>query len=315
MTFARARSVFDSERLSRALLDNPLEADFGEYLEFYGLPASCEHSADVLNVPVAGQHEQIVLQRFAPANPGSWALFHHGYYDHVGLFAHLYNYLLQHNVGIYAFDQLGHGLSSGPRAMVDTFDDYVQVIESVYEYLVGAGRGDLHFLGQSMGGALILEYLQRHPEVATKEVVLLAPLVRPYAWWINRVYFGLAKRLITARRRTITSNASNPEFLHLQHNDPLQAMVLPVAWVQAMVDWFTVFEQYPVSARAPKIIQGHEDRTISWRHSVGILGRRYPDASWLQIPEASHHLANESEAIRNKIFSWLDDQCAWAEQV
>lgn len=310
MEMVRARSAFDHSRLRVQLASQPEQADFSQYLKFYGLEFDTEHSVEVVSVDIRGQQEKIVLQTFSPQKPRAWAFFHHGYYDHVGLFGHVFAYLLSHGVGIHAIDNLGHGLSSGKPATIPTFDDYVHVIAEVDRYL---GHKDMHFFGQSMGGALTFEYLQRYPERQTRELVLFAPLVRPYAWWINRVYFNIAKRLIEERPRTVTSNASNAEFLHLQHNDLLQARVLPVQWVQAMVDWFEVFERYPVSERQPKIIQGHQDRTIDWRHSVKVLSGRYPEASWLHIPEASHHLANESDAIRAKMFAWLDENCVWVE--
>ena len=307
---ARARSAFDHERLRAQLKAQPDQADFTQYLEFYGLRSAAHHAAEAIPVSVRDVEHHIVLQTFTPDRPQAWAFFHHGYYDHVGLFGHVFDYLLGHGVGIYAIDNLGHGLSTGDRATIPSFDDYVEVIAAVDRHL---GYRDMHFIGQSMGGALTLEYLQRHPERVTQELVLFAPLIRPYAWWINRIYFNIAKRLIEQRPRTITSNASNAEFLHLQHHDPLQARVLPVQWVQAMVDWFEVFERYPASSRQPKIIQGHQDRTIDWRHSVKVLGARYPESSWLHIPEASHHLSNESDHIRAQIFSWLDENCQWVE--
>ena len=306
----RARSTFDHERLRAQLKASPDQAEFAEYLEFYGLNNAAQHSSEILTTMIRGREERIVIQTFAPEQPRAWAFFHHGYYDHVGLFRHVFDYLLKHGVGIHAIDNLGHGLSTGERATIPSFDDYVEVVAAVDRHL---DQKDMHFIGQSMGGALTLEYLERHPERRTRELVLFAPLVRPYAWWINRIYFNIAKRLIEERPRTITSNASNAEFLHLQHNDPLQARVLPVQWVQAMVNWFEVFERYPSSTRAPRIIQGHQDRTIDWRHSVKILSDRYPQSSWLHIPEASHHLSNESDAIRAQIFGWLDENCNWVE--
>ena len=313
MNVARGRCPFDSTCLKSGLSTNADALDFREYLAFYGLDNLMHlesHEVQVLNVPIDGG-QNIVVQTFKPAQPRGWALFHHGYYDHAGLFAYIYAYLLERHVAVIAFDQIGHGLSTGQAATIPTFDHYVKVIEAVIDGVCATVNPPLHLVGQSMGGALLLEYLHRHPEREVGETVLLAPLVRPYAWWINRIYFYFAKRFMTERPRRITSNASNAEFLYLQHHDPLQARVLPVEWVEAMVEWFTRFERYPVSSRAPKIVQGHQDRTISWRHSIDVLGSQYPEASWCHIDAASHHLANESDAIRSQMFTWLDEHCRW----
>ena len=319
MDQARARSAFDYECLLAELAEIAESeqartisgADFTQYLTFYGLVKQTNHSVELLAVELSDRTERIVLQRFSPAKPKAWALFHHGYFDHVGLFGHVIDFLLERDVGVFAFDQLGHGLSTGERAAIQSFDHYVDVLDAVLKRIDRVCPERLHWLGQSMGGAILLEYLQRNPERQTRELVLFAPLVRPYAWAVNRIYFWLAKQVLTERPRTIASNASNAEFLYLQHHDPLQAEVLPVVWVQAMVNWSDVFVRYPASNRAPKIIQGHQDRTIDRRFGAKVIDARYANAQWLQIPEASHHLANESASIRAKMYDWLDSECSW----
>ena len=86
----RARSAFDHERLRAQLQAQPNQAEFSQYLEFYGLQFVAEHSAEVVPVTVRGHEERIVLQTFSPHQPRAWAFFHHGYYDHVGLFGHAF---------------------------------------------------------------------------------------------------------------------------------------------------------------------------------------------------------------------------------
>ena len=283
-------------------------AALGHYQTFYSLTfEDVLHEFSVRHV--AG--EQIVLQRFVPSAPRGTVLLCHGYYDHTGLFGHVIEYLLSHGMEVVAFDQIGNGLSSGARVVIDSFDRYIEVMHAVVDEIAAATGGDLHIVSQSMGGALTMEYLHQQPGLIRGEVVLFAPLVRPYAWPINRWVFGLARLLIEERPRTITRNAANDEFLHLQHNDPLQADVLPVAWVQAMVDWFRRFESYPTSGVAPKIIQGKADRTVSWRWNQKVLGARYPVANWLWLDQASHHLANESDQARARMWRWLDEHCDW----
>jgi alpha-beta hydrolase superfamily lysophospholipase len=174
--------------------------------------------------------------------------------------------------------------------------------------------GPLHILGQSLGGSVVMEYLEHHPSGRLKpleEVVLFAPLIRPYAWGINRWVFALARRTIAERTRVITNNAENPEFLDLQRKDPLQDMVLPIRWVQALVDWMYPFELGHVSDRSVRIIQGHADRTVAWKHNLSVLARRFPNGDVLHIPPARHHLVNESPAIRDEMWRWLHAECRW----
>ena len=316
---ARGQAPFDPEAL-RAVLDGatpdqPLDdTHLEDYRAFYGLTfASGRHQM----LPTRCGDETLAVQIYVPAaeRTSSFVLLCHGYYDHVGLYGFVIGEFLARGIGVITFDQIGHGLSTGERVVIDNFDRYLEATECVRRFaLAYLGLSDatpLHYFGQSMGGSVVMDYLHHHPERMVGEIVLFAPLVRPYLWGVNRWVFALAKLFIESRPRTITNNAENPEFLALQHADRLQAQVLPVAWVAAMVRWFKRFESYPPSALAPKIIQGHADRTVSWQHNEKTLGRRYPDHAWLTIPEAKHHLANESEAMRDDIWRWLDAHCAW----
>ena len=317
---ARGQTPFDSVRLQQLLdaapIDTQLDTQFAsEYLAFYGLD-DLAHAHRMWVVGSAQSSAQrIVAQAFVPESPQSTAFLCHGYYDHVGLYGHLLEYLLARNITVVTFDQLGHGLSSGDPVNIASFDEYVLATELVLSSALRIGviqQPPQHLLGQSMGGAVLLEYFQQSAiDRVDGELVLFAPLVRPYAWAINRWIFALAKLTVTERARTLGNNAENSDFQALQRKDPLQAHVLPVRWVQAMIDWFKRFERYPASLLAPKIVQGYADRTVSWRHNLKIMRRRYPEGALLVLPAARHHLVNESPALRQRMWDWFDRECVW----
>lgn len=288
-------------------------SDTQDYLSFYGLADLSNHAMQVL----ASGEQKIMVQTFEPEDTRGFVLVCHGYYDHVGIYGHLIRYLLNNNLTVIAFDQVGHGLSTGRRAYVTSFDEYLQAINVVLEFTSERfGMDDqsrLHWVGQSMGGALTMEYLHRNPSAPRGEVVLLAPLVRPYGWWFNRWVFALARLTIEERKRVITNNADNPDFIEFARSDPLQPGVLPVSWVSAMVDWFTRFEAYPPSDLAPRIIQGQADRTVAWQYNRRVLQQRYPESRWLMLPTGRHHLVNESETLRQTMWDWLDNECDWSQ--
>ena len=318
---ARGLGQFDDASLIQALASPPLDAQtwcpmnsglLDEYNQFYSLQFP---GIDRDLALVESNGERITIQTFAPNDREiqAWAVVCHGYYDHVGLYGHLIKDLLLRDIAVVTFDQPGHGLSSGDRANIGDFQQYVNVIEIVHKFASKrALTKPLHWVGQSMGGALVMEYWRQQGDAKpTGEVVLLAPLVRPYAWPIMRWAFALAKRTVQARPRNMTSNMLNREFTNLLTVDPLQANVLPVAWVQAMIDWFTRFEKYPSCSLPVKIVQGYEDRTVSFRHNLAVLNKQYSNAGIYIIPSARHHLVNESAAIYDELWFWLDDVCDW----
>ncbi len=318
---ARGFGQFDDSRLIHALALPPLDeqtwcamdaALLQDYNQFYGLQFDgIDHHLALIE----STGERITLQAFVPNDREirAWALVCHGYYDHVGLYGHLISDLLERDIAVMSFDQPGHGLSTGDRANIGDFQQYVDVIRVVHKFAAkSASEKPLHWFGQSMGGALVMEYWQQQADAKpTGEVVLLAPLVRPYAWPIMRWAFALAKRTVAARPRNMTTNMLNKEFVNLLAADPLQDDVLPVAWVQAMINWFTQFEKSPLSSLPVNIVQGYEDRTVSFRHNLGVLNSHFKNAAIHIIPKARHHLVNETPDIYAEIWAWLEDTCDW----
>ena len=248
---------------------------------------------------------RLAVQRFAPpAKACGDVVLVHGYYDHVGLYGHAIRYLLGRGFRVYAYDQEGHGLSSGKAASITHFARYASALGAFLE-TVPAGTGRRWIFGQSMGGSVILEYLDHHPEADFDRVVLLAPLVRPWQWRWNRLVWLASRSFVRSVPRTFTANTENPEFAALLRADPLQAQTLPVAWVTAMANWLREFEARGPTNRQLTVIQGGRDRTVDAAHNLAVMRRRY-DVEVLDLPTARHHLVNESDAIRAEIWRYLD---------
>ena len=292
----------------RALVGAPQAA----YLAHYGLPPSgggVEHALGTLDTA----HHRIAVHHWRPATPRGTVVVVHGYFDHVGLYSHLIRFLLEHDFAVLAFDLPGHGLSSGPPATIDTFDRYTDALQTCLDAL-GPVAGPLHAIGQSTGGAVLMQWLMaRGHSAATSpfaKLVLLAPLVRPYLWTVYQFVFLSVRHRIVARPRTFANNSDDPEFLRfLRDDDPLQARELPVQWVAAMVEWKRRFVRYPPCDIAPLVVQGRQDRTVDWRFNVRVIKRLFrPHVIYL--PKARHHLVNESPALRAQVFAAVAEELA-----
>ena len=253
--------------------------------------------------------QRLAVQRFEPKGPveGS-AIVVHGYYDHVGLYGHLIRYLLGRNLSVFAYDQQGHGLSTGRRATIDSFDRYADDLGALVDAHANALAKPGWLIGQSMGASVILELLDTRPAgqaEAFERIVLLAPLVRPASWPLSRITYAVGRHVVDEVRRKFAANADNPEFLALVRSDPLQARTLPVEWVTAMIDWKNRFERREPSGLPVFVLQGGRDGTVDGRYNVKVLKRRY-DVTLLAMPEARHHLVNETASVRGRMWRFLD---------
>jgi len=304
-SFDPARLISELDRFTP--VSGPKQpASIGDYYAFYDLDFSGEfsdlnHSIGRL---VSGGYT-ITAQHFHRAGATGTAVVCHGYYDHVGLYGHLVRWLLGCNLSVLTFDLPGHGLSSGPSASINSFDEYVTALVDTLSAADGVLSSPVYLLGQSMGGAVCMEYLMRADARRFEEIVLFAPLIRPANWPLANVFYQLARHFVSERPRTITDNAENAEFMSLMRVDPLAPEALPVAWVSAMIDWMKRFATYTSLPFEPKVVQGCADKTVDWKYGLRVLHER-TSPEVLEIEPARHHLVNESPEIRQQMFEWLD---------
>lgn len=249
------------------------------------------------------------MQRFEPTGTveGS-AIVVHGYYDHVGLYGHLIRYLLGRRLRVLAYDQQGHGLSTGRRATIGSFDRYTDDLAAFVDAHADTLAEPRWLVGQSMGASVILELLdtrEARRANAFGPVVLFAPLVRPASWPLSRIAYAVGRHVVDEVPRKFAANTANPEFPALIQADPLQARTLPVEWVAAMLDWKGRFERREPTGRPVFVLQGGRDGTVDGRYNVKVLKRRY-EVTLLSMPEARHHLVNEAAGIRRRMWRFLD---------
>ncbi len=277
------------------------------YLAHYGIDFAdrIEGLAHHLGLVETDTHA-IAAHLWRPRDATGSAVVIHGYYDHVGLYRYLIEYLLNRNLAVLSFDLPGHGLSTGEPATIETFDHYVDAFDACFSAFEAHLPGPRHLFGQSTGGAIAMEWLLANGLTrATSpfdKIVLLAPLVRPYLWAVNRIVYEVARLTIKERPRSFAFNTNERAFVEfLRDRDPLQARTLPVQWVTAMQAWRKRFERYRATDLSPLVVQGHADRTVDRKYNVRIIERLFRPRIFY-IPEARHHLVNESPAVRARMF-------------
>ncbi|WP_282285382.1 alpha/beta hydrolase [Pseudomonas sp. PS02302] len=309
--------LFDLDRLRQALVplrrDLPPDFDHQSYRAHYRLADSrARPEVTVALGALAAGGYQLAVQGWWPREPRGSLLLLHGYYDHMGLYGHVVDWALSRQWAVLACDLPGHGLSSGARASINDFGEYQTALTAL---IAEARRLDLprpwHLLGQSTGGAILLDYLLRgEPAPELGETILLAPLVRPHAWRQGLWTYRLVKPFVRALPRRFSVNSGDPAFLDFLQQDGLQPRELPAQWVGALARWIPQLERAPASTRSLLVIQGEQDFTVDWRHNLGVLEAKFARPEVLRLPEARHHLVNETEALRQRYFRWLDERLA-----
>lgn len=294
--------------LGSPLPDDPL---LQGYRRYYGLDFEQRFAglhASFGQVHVAGF--DIVVQGFQPVAPRGTVFVVHGYYDHVGIFDHLIEALLQQGYAVVAFDLPGHGLSSGSRAAITCFHHYQPVLQKIIQLVRGQLPQPWHFAAQSTGGAIVSEYLLGFTDLPGRNpfssAVLFAPLVRPVNWWRNRYVHALLSPFIDSLPRKFNRNSADAEFLQFSLTaDPLQPRYLSTRWVGALKKWIPFLEHHAPLDFPVLMIQGQQDESVDWRHNTSMLQTKFNPAEVLFIPDMRHQVVNESAPLRAQVFAHM----------
>lgn len=295
-------------------LAEPSSSAFDRYFEFYKFDSSvtgdyASHSAGIIHASAF----DIVTQYFKPLSKNSQGtiVLLHGYFDHSGIYQHVIKHCLDQNFGVVVFDMPGHGLSSGKAASIESFEFYSDVLLHLLDVMKSSALpGPWHLLGQSTGGAVMIDCLLKNrfaKQFPLSKYVALAPLLRPYAWKTSRILFSLSRLFFSSTKRKFSENSHDQRFLDfLRFQDPLQSRRLMRDWILAMMKYQKEFELAQVNETSLHIIQGTADTTVDWKYNLGKFKSKFPNALIEKIPDARHHLVNESEAYRNQVFAAID---------
>ncbi|WP_101758527.1 alpha/beta hydrolase [Oceanicoccus sp. KOV_DT_Chl] len=231
----------------------------------------------------------------------------HGYYDHAGLYGNLIEYCLKRNMAVVIFDLPGHGLSTGERASIASFADYQTVFTDLLQLVDGKVPRHWYAMGQSTGGAILMDYLLSGGESVFSKTVLLAPLVRPHQWHLSLLSHKIVSCFVDKIKRRFAINSDDKKFLmFIKNKDPLQCKELPLQWVSALKQWLLYFLQLPPAVSPVLIVQGEQDDTVDWRYNLAVIRKKFSTAKFFYIKQGRHHLVNEGKKIRAPMFSAID---------
>ena len=280
------------------------------YFRHYGLDV--EGARHRFGTFVSGRHV-LCAQVFEPGQPRGTVLIAHGYYDHAGVWRHVIRSLVARGYTVGVYDQPGHGLSSGARATIADFAEYVSAFGDFFELMRGRTPAPHHAVAHSMGGGVVADYLLSSGHDGLGRVVLVAPLYRSAMWRTSGVGHALGKPFRDSVKRVFRRNTSDPGFLRFQRDDPLQPRVVPFAWVEAHRKWEKRMRARGAVDRAVKIVQGTSDTTVAWRYNMRFFGRKLPNADVSFLKGGRHQLINEAEPMRTQVLDLVGDYLAAGE--
>jgi alpha-beta hydrolase superfamily lysophospholipase len=279
----------------------PMPENIKRYTEFYNLPT--ENGIYRYGFEQVAQ-EWLFIQSFRPLQVKGHILLIHGYYDHAGVLSTVIRFLVQKGFHVLTLDLPGHGLSTGERASISEFSLYSASIREVVHRHLSSCSLPVYIAAHSTGAAAAIDYLLNDCEASPiQKAVFICPLIRCYRWNASTIGVKPLKVFTQQLRRVFRNNSSDSNFLRFVKQDPLQYDKLPLSWLEALIRWNEAIKEGTPSPVPILILQGKKDTTVDWRYNVVFLRKKFLHTDVELIENGKHHLLNEEERIREKVFS------------
>ncbi|MBL0731971.1 MAG: alpha/beta hydrolase [Desulfosarcina sp.] len=294
-------------------LDSPCSGNggFQSYFDFYNL-----------NIPAAKHYfgsfrsngYTIAANIFIPEKHKATIFLLHGYFDHTGIFKDTIHFFVNKGYAVAVYDMPGHGLSSGERASIIDFKIYSSILNDFVTLCRSQIPYPFHSIAHSTGCSAVIDLILTAEDVPFDKVILIAPLVRSYGWYLSKTGVFLCSSFLKTVPRKFCTVSSNSHFLQFVKNkDPLQYKKVPLQWPKALFKWNELIQDYKVSSKKILIIQGKLDKTVAWKYNLKILKQKFPNLKIKMIKQGRHHLLNEEDVMKKRIFNIISDnirQCS-----
>jgi len=293
-----------------------------------GAPAGVEPEAKddetgaVLMTFVTHDGYELLLRRWAPAEaePSAVVLALHGFNDHSTFLADAAAQWAAAGIAVYAYDQRGfgtaphRGLWAGTAAYAADAADALALLAARHP-----GR-PVYLLGESMGGAIALVTLTRHPEVEVEGAILAAPAVwardtMPFyqRWGLFLASYTVPWLPLTGSNLDIQAS-DNIEALRELGRDPLVIKATRVDAVHGLTDLMDeALASAPAFGRPALLLYGAKDELVP-EDPMLLLWQRLPSEA---TPEQRRVLYRngwhllfkdlEAEVVIADVAHWIAD--------
>ena len=193
---------------------------------------------------------KLFTTHYSTENPVGTIMWIHGFAEHSGRYTDTINFFLQHGFDSLIFDLRGHGKSSGTRAYVDSFNQYIKDVDHIYKAYKNTLKEPIYLLGHSMGGLITVRYLQQDKfTIPVKKAILSAPAlglkIKVPAWKeiLSNIVVKIYPKLAIPTGMSGKDMTHDPKAAQEYDNDP---MVLK----KATAGWYHEFKKNMILANA-----------------------------------------------------------------
>lgn len=286
-----------------------------------------DHSHIAEQAFVAADGATLKLSHWPVARPKAIVIALHGFNDYRNFFATPAEYLQQQGIASYAYDQRGFGESPHPGYWAGV-DAYAEDLKQFTALVKAEHPGiPVYLLGESMGGAVVIDTVSRFQTPRIAGIILAAPAVwgrKTMPWYQTSLLWTLSHTLpwltLTGEGLEIMPS-DNIEMLRALGRDPLVIKKTRVDAVYGLTDLMD-----NALASAEKIdaetlmLYGKKDEIVPAEPTMqfveGLLTHQPETKTVVYYPNGYHMLLRDLQAptIWADIAQWINKTSADAER-
>lgn len=307
------------------------QTEFKEKMATTVLPYLVMHRTEKI---VQGQDNTALYTcHYAAKDARGTVVLVHGFSENAEKYHEFIYYLLEEHLSVLIFDQRGHGRSARTApigiAHVDRFSDYIADLEAVLAAYSNLLTAPLYLFAHSMGGAVAMLFLKKHPHMF-KKAVLSAPMIDLQYRGITRLACRAACRFCTltgrGKKAIFISKKSNKNdsFEHSsalslarytylreqRHSDPLLSGGAPsYAWSAAAlgVRDGILARHVPERISLPVLILSAEHEYLVNNAAQEALAARLPHGSLHRVAGSKHEILFTNDEILHPVLGEILD--------
>ena len=251
-----------------------------------------------------------------PKGCKAMVLLVHGMGEHLGRYKDfMISELLAKHIGVLAYDNFGHGNSSGKRGHCPGYPQLMEVLDIMFKKTKDVASSLPVFIyGHSMGGNLVVNYLLKNQPDA-KGSILSSPFLRlgfePPKWklFLGKVFQKIAPSITLPSGLDPKSISRLPEEVEKYKLDPLvHDMVSPNFSITVMKAGLWALENARILKIPTLILHGTDDELTDHKSSIA-FAKKAELAELALFDKGFHELHNDLE--RDKVLQIITD---WIEE-
>ena len=236
----------------------------------------------------------------------------HGFAEHYRPYSEFAKKLNQANITVQAFDLPGHGLAEGLRCHIDSFQDYLDILQGFIQQI--ESDLPLFLFGHSMGGLISGHYAIQN-SAQLKGLILSSPLtgfdgvsmqlMGALGRWLNQKYPTKSMPKLFNPKELSNLEERWPQY----QSDPLRGQTITPSMFVSMLDWAQLLHKNAHLLTLPLLtFYSKADRVVS---PSGIerffAATKSRDKELVAFTESGHEIlqSREEPQMTQKLIHWI----------